>query len=267
MDTKKWLILLCLVTLVLVTACQGDKAATTDEVAEIPTQILTEISTETPTEPPEEDFPTPENTVEISEEDDGASDDVIIESLLDTEAMLERLGSYLLRPDDLPHSYYITEGGELHTTTLRLINDMGELEAKTYIRNTERIDGWWVQFKRTSKADFAPGTFECSIELFESQDGAQTAMTPDYYQLEQDESREFTLVDGGCDLGDHCEFYYSEKEDPTTELITAQYNVAFTYKNAFVWVMARGLTVDLEADYVLEAASSVLGKLENAPTK
>jgi hypothetical protein len=73
-------------------------------------------------------------------------------------------------------------------------------------------------------------------------------------------------VDGGCEIGDTCEFFYSEKEDPTTDLVTAQYNLAFTYKNAFVWVMARGLEIDLDADYVLEAAGIVFEKLENAPT-
>lgn len=267
MDTKKWLILLWLVALLLVTACQDDRAATTVEETEIPTLIPTLIPTEIPTDIPKEDPPTPENTAETSAEGVGKPEDTPIEPLLDSEAMLARLGGYLLRPDDLPHSYSLSEGGELHNTTLRLINDMGELKAKTYVRNTGRIDGWWVQLKRASKADFAPGTFENSIELFESQDGAQTAMTPDYYQLHQDESREYTLVDGGCDLGDRCEFYYSEKEDPATELVTAQYTVAFTYKNAFVWVMARGLTVDLEAGYVLDAARSVLGKLVTAPTK
>ena len=267
MDTKKWLTLFGLVAILLLTACQGDETQTLIEEVEIPTLAPTEIPTDIPTDILIEASPTPENPVETVVEVEAVPEEPGVESLLDTEAMIERFGNYVLRPDDLPHSYTLSEDGERHITTLRLINEWGELEAKTYVRNTGRIDGWWLQLKRTNKSDFAPGAFESSIELFETQEGARTAMAPDNFLLHKDESREYTLVDGGCDLGDHCEFYYSEREDPNTELITAQYNVAFTYKNAFVWVMARGLTVDLEANYVLEAANSVLGKLENAPTK
>jgi hypothetical protein len=167
----------------------------------------------------------------------------------------------------MPHQYFVPDDGEQHTSTLRLIQRMGEIEAKTYVKETGRIDGWWLELNRTSKADFAPGTFQSSIELFQSADGARMAMSPGYYELYQDENREYSRVEGGCDLGDQCEFFYSEKEDPATELVTAQYNVAFAYKNAFVWVMARGLQVDMDADYVLDAARAVFNKLADAPTQ
>jgi hypothetical protein len=144
---------------------------------------------------------------------------------------------------------------------------MGEVEAKTYVNDTGRLDGWWLELQRTNKEDFAPVSIESSIELFESDKGARTASSPDYFQLHDDETREYSPVAGGCNFGDHCEFFYSEKEDPITELIVAQYNVAFTYKNAFVWIMARGLEFDMDADYVLGAASTVLAKLESAPTE
>ena len=271
MNTKKRMFLIWLVTLFILTACQKDETATpvkqlvspTETPTVIPTAIPKESPTESPTEISPEDTPLPEatETMEV------ALEEPEIETLLDTEAMLDRLGDYVLRPEDLPHSYLRTDDGELHLTTLRLINQMGELEAKTYVRNTGRIDGWWLRLKRTNKEDFAPAAFESSVELFESSEGAQAAMTPENFQLHKDESREYSLIDDGCNLGDHCEFYYSEKVDPNTELITAQYNIAFTYKNAFVWVMARGLTVDLEDDYFLDAARSVLSKLESAPTK
>ena len=50
-------------------------------------------------------------------------------------------------------------------------------------------------------------------------------------------------------------------------MIIAQYNIAFTYKNAFVWIMARGLEFDMDADYMLDAANAILAKLESAPTE
>jgi hypothetical protein len=263
MVTKKWQILLCFVALLLLAACKGDGEATTVEEIESQTEISTVIPAELPTDIPPEDTPMSE---EVKQEDP-APEEPVAGNLLDAEAMIERFGNYVLRPEDLPHSYSLSEGGELHITTRRLINEMGELEAKTYVRNTGRIDGWWMKLDRTNKEDFAPGSFESMIELFDSQAGAQAAIAPENYQLHQDESRAYQLVDGGCDLGDRCEFYYSEKEEPTTELVIAQYNIAFTYKNAFVWVMSRGLIIDMEADYILDAARSVLAKLESAPTK
>ncbi len=275
MCKKYWLILVGLLLLLVATGCQGDKSVTEMEATEIPTLIPTEISLEKPTETPieiptdipEEEPPVQEATEEVVEEVETKPEEIAEGPLLDAQAMIDRLGTYVLRPDDLPHSYIMADDGERHLTTLRLINEMGELEAKTYVKNTGRIDGWWSRFKRTNKEDFAPAAFESSVELFETVEGAMTAMTPEYYQIHKDESREYNLIEGGCDIGDHCEIYYSEKEDPTTELVTAQYNVAFTYRNAFVWVMARGLVIDLEADYVLDAARSVLAKLQAAPTQ
>jgi len=208
-----------------------------------------------------------EKSEEKSDEDTGTTKKLVSVDLLDAEAMVDRLGKYLLRAEDLPHSYTIPEDGEQHTSTMRLIQEMGEIEAKTYVRDTGRIDGWWLRLKRTNKADFAPGSFESSIELFTSAAGAQTAMTPAYYLMYKDESREYSPVDGGCNLGDYCEFYYSEKKDPATELVTAQYNLAFSYRNAFAWVMARGLTIDMDPEYVIDAARAVLAKLEAAPTQ
>lgn len=273
MCKKYWLILAGLLLLLIATACQGDKSATKMEATEIPTlvptevpaQIPTEIPTEVPTEIPEVDSPVEGGGEEEVEEPEPEPEKIVEKPLLNAEEMLSRLGNYVLRPGDLPHSYTLSEDGERHLTTLRLINEMGELEAKTYVKNTGRIDGWWSRLKRTNKDDFAPSAFESSIELFDSKEGAQAAMSPDNFKLHQDESREHTPVKGGCDLGDHCEFYYSEREDPVTELVIAQYNVAFRYRNAFVWVMAQGLVVDLDADYVLDAARSVLVKLKEAP--
>jgi hypothetical protein len=271
MGRKTWLVLICLIGFLALLACRIGGAGSVTVMPENPTEISTESPTAAPTEAPTE-FPKEEPTVienppEENDEAESIPEGTPDESLLDAQAMLDRLGDYVLRPGDLPHAYNLPEGGELHMSNQRLINEMGQLEAKTYIRDTGRIDGWWLRLKRTNNDDFAPNAFESAIQLFETAEGAQLAMSPDHYQLHRDESREYQLLDGGCQLGDQCEFYYSEREDPATEVVVAQYNVAFTYKNAFVWVMARGLEIDLEADYVMDAARVVVRKLERAPTR
>lgn len=273
MKAVKWLVVIFLIAMLALTACKGKDQAEDTMSAQEESQAEEVMEESAPAESDEETAPS-EDTASTEDEpaaeeqgETGAAEEPATVALLDEAAIIDRLGDYLLRPEDMPHQYKIPEGGEQRTATIRLIQEMGEIEAKTYVKETGRIDGWWLQLQRSSKADFAPGTFESSIELFQTVDNAHMAMSPDYYALYQDESRQYNKVDGGCDLGDQCEFFYSEKEDPATELITAQYNVAFTYRNAFVWVMARGLQVDMDADYVLDAARVVFEKLEAAPTQ
>lgn len=255
MKSIKWLFTLILVAMLALTACKSKQVTSADDPASNPRGDDTQPN----------NFGAENDSIDGTEGGEEVKDEAGEESVLDTEAMAAHLGDFVLRPDDMSHSYYVPDGGEQRKATIRLIQDMGEVEAKTYVRDTRRVDGWWIKLQRANKIDFAPGAFESSLELFDNADGAQMAMSPAYYELFQDGDRSYSQVDGGCDLGDFCEFYYSEKEDPTTELITAQYNIAFTYKNAFVWVMARGLEIDMDSDYVLDAAGLVFNKLENAP--
>ena len=249
MKTTRWFILVLLVIALSLTACGPQDEPSTSEEAEKPKE-----SERTQDESMEKD-------------DDEPVDEPVDSTLLDAEKMVDILGDYLLRPGDLTEEYSIPEGGEQRMATIRLIQEMGEIEAKTYVKETGRIDGWWLEIQRKNKDDFAPNTFESTIELFDSEDGPRTAISPEHFQLHKDESREYRPVAGGCDLGDHCEFYYSEREEPTTEMIIVQYDIAFTYKNAFVWILARGLEYDMDADYIIEAAEKVLEKLESAPEK
>lgn len=256
MKSIKWLVTILLVAMLALTACKKKEDDGVSDTGSMPREDITQP----------DDVGEESDDLEEGNGEEEVVEDAVVETVLNAEAMVDRLGEYLLRPDDMPDPYFVPDGGEQRKATIRLIQDMGEIEAKTYVKDTGRVDGWWVELHRTNKADFAPGAFESSIELFDDADGAQMAMSPAYYVLYQDEDRSYSQVDGGCDLGDNCVFFYSEKEEPTTELISAQYNIAFTYKNAFVWVMARGLEIDMDADYVLEAANLVFDKLGTAPT-
>ena len=273
MKSIKWLFIILLLAALMLTACDKDKSETVTDTTS--SSVLVEETTQpepSPDQSTSEDKANADTVTETESETETETEteevkEVVDETLLNTQAMVDYLGNYLLRPDDMPHAYFIPDDGEQRRASIRLIQEMGEIEAKTYIKKTGRVDGWWLRLQRSNKADFVPYTFESSIELFDDAEGARRAMSPAYYYLYHDETRTYSRVDGGCDLGDTCEFFYSEKEDPATDLVTAQYNLAFTYKNAFVWVMARGLEIDLDTDYVLEAAGSVFEKLENAPTE
>nr|NIP43441.1 hypothetical protein [candidate division Zixibacteria bacterium]NIS47459.1 hypothetical protein [candidate division Zixibacteria bacterium]NIU15558.1 hypothetical protein [candidate division Zixibacteria bacterium]NIV07693.1 hypothetical protein [candidate division Zixibacteria bacterium] len=71
-------------------------------------------------------------------------------------------------------------------------------------------------------------------------------------------------IDNGCDFGDECIMYYYEKFDPATELTQLQYEVVFLYDNLLATVMGRGLDIDMNPDYILNAAEIMYGKIDAA---
>jgi hypothetical protein len=182
----------------------------------------------------------------------------------DPEVYASTLGNFVLRPDDLPNDYRIPENGEKRVSNLGVIQNVGEVAGKHYIVSTGRIDGWYLQLERRKKADVAPAAFESTIELFESSDGAQLALSPEWFKAYKDENKIPTWIESGCNFGDQCLFYYYESLDPATNLTKLEYDVAFAYKNVLVWVMGRGLDIDVTPDYVLNAAEAVYERLEAA---
>lgn len=182
------------------------------------------------------------------------------QSSFDPTVMENQLSSFVLRDDDLPDDYRLPAGGESSRTTLVLINEMGELQAKRYVLATGRVNGWMVQLERERKDAFAPSAMESSIQLFETNDGAKLALSPEWYPAYQD--GEPNWVDGGCDFGDECLFYQSSKTDPASQITTLRYDVAFVYRNALIWVMGRGLDIDVTPEYILGAAGAIYDKLD-----
>ena len=181
-------------------------------------------------------------------------------SSFDPSTMENQLSSFVLRDDDLPDDYRLPTGGESRRTTLVLINEMGELQAKRYVLATGRVNGWMIQLERERKDAFAPSAMESSIQLFETNDGAKLALSPEWYPAFQD--GEPNWVDGGCDFGEECLFYQSSKTDPASQITTLRYDVAFVYRNVLIWVMGRGLDIDVTPEYILDAAGAIYDKLE-----
>ena len=169
----------------------------------------------------------------VPEEEEPVAPPEVSESkgLFDAEAMVENLDDYVLRVEDMPNQYKIVTDGEQHLTNLKVINTVGEVDAKRYLAATTRMDGWSMELERVKKEELIPYTMYSQVEVFETADGAQAAFSPDWFHAYIDEERETHWIEGGCDIGDACIMYYYEKLDPTTELTTLQYEVAFVYKN------------------------------------
>jgi hypothetical protein len=184
------------------------------------------------------------------------------EDTFDPDEMENKLNQFVIRDEDLPHDYRLPPNAEFMLPTATLINEMGELAAKGYISSTGRINGWGIHLERVNKEDFAPVDMESRIELFKTGGGAALAISPEYFPAYQGDST-VTWVDGGCTIGDECLFYFSETHDPTTDLTKHRYEVAFVYRNVLVWVMGRGLDIDVTPEYILDAAETLYQKLDD----
>ncbi len=169
---------------------------------------------------------------------------------------------FVVRPEDLPDEFHIVAGSELPWTNKSIVLEMGEVQGKTYISETGRVDGWQMRLKRTDRTDIAPAVVESTIEIFETKDGARLALSEDWFKAYQDEDRDPDFISGGCNLGDECILYSYTDYDPATQLTYVRYEIAFVYENVLVWIGTDGLDIDHDESYLLDAAQVILDRLE-----
>ena len=181
---------------------------------------------------------------------------------LDAEEFAKVQNDYLLRPDDLEVNYFIESGGEKRRGNRLIILEMKEVEGKNYVLDTGRVDGWYVNLRKSDRTDIAPSTYTNTIDIFEAKAGARLALSPEYFKAYTDDEREFEFLDENCDYGDECILYTSERFDAATGLSVIRYDVAFVYGNVLVWISATGLDVDISEEDIHEAAQIVVDKLE-----
>jgi len=181
---------------------------------------------------------------------------------LDAEEFAKVQNDYVLRPDDLEVNYFIESGGEKRRGNRLIILEMKEVEGKNYVLDTGRVDGWYVNLRKSDRTDIAPSTYTNTIDIFETKAGARLALSPEYFQAYTDDEREFEFLDENCNYGDECILYTSERFDAATGLTVIRYDVAFVYGNVLLWISATGLDVDISEEDIHEATQIVVDKLE-----
>jgi hypothetical protein len=182
-------------------------------------------------------------------------------AIFDVTEMEDQLSNFVIRDEDLPDNYRLPPEGEFIITTQTLMSEMGELQGKQYVSDTGRVSGWGIELEREYKEDFAPYAFESRVELFETSQGAELALSSEWFPAYQGES-DIEWVEEGCDLGDECLFYYIETYDAASQITKERYEVAFRYSNVLIWIMGRGLDIDVSPEYVLDAAQTLYDKLD-----
>jgi hypothetical protein len=170
---------------------------------------------------------------------------------------------HVLRPADMEYGYHVDEGAEIRFGNAYYVGDLGELQAKTFIAETGRVDGWKISLRRNSSSDFTPAIFDNYVEVYETSEGASAAISPAWFWAYTDPKQApDDFIDESCNIGQECLLYSYTKFDPATGLTTERYDVVFRFHNIITWVSAHSLDVEVSEQDALNAAQFLYDKLQ-----
>ena len=183
-------------------------------------------------------------------------------NVLPVNELVKEARYHVLRPDDLAANYYLAQGGEKPLTNDHVILSMKVANGKQYILDTGRVDGWEITLLRSSNTDITPEKYNSSISIFETSEGASTALSPQYFWAYTNEDQQpDEILDESCKVGSECILFAYEDYNRVSGVTKMRYDVAFRYKNALVWVSAFGLDIETTPEHVLEAAEIIYQRL------
>jgi hypothetical protein len=170
---------------------------------------------------------------------------------------------FVLTPEDFQVSYFIVPGGKSPFTNKEVVEMVGQVPGKEYILKTGRIDGWETDLGKSNISDIGPSTYRSTVQIFETNDGASTAIGQDWFWSTDNERAPNSIEESKCSVGDQCvlrsyQTYYVE-----SGLTKVRYEVLFRHKNVLVWVSARGLDIETKEDNAIDAAETIFDRLKN----
>jgi len=171
---------------------------------------------------------------------------------------------FLLEKGDLPADakYYVPNQLWISPDhNDEVIGRMGENDGGKYLRETGRIDGWYIFFKRGSSRVPAPKELSHRISQFESCEGALIAVEKyTAYKIDN----KYEMVDDDYDLGDKTVISKYRELQPGGEYIV-RYYVETAYRNYVSQILAYGYEEKFDLEYVIQIAEIALELLADAP--
>jgi hypothetical protein len=181
----------------------------------------------------------------------------------DQDTFIVKMNKLVLTPDDMKDRYTIVPGGNLHMSNSQLSNNMGAAFGKPFILNTGRVDGWDLSMERINPDDFTPEFVRSRVEIYETTDGASTALSEEWFWANQIEERmPDKFLDRSCNVGKDCLTFMYREVKPGAGTATERYDVAYRYDNIVVWVFIKGSEGEVTEDLVLEYGQMVLDKIK-----
>lgn len=180
--------------------------------------------------------------------------------IIDPNVFIRAQNDLVLRPDDFDANYKIPVGEEARFSNDQVQYDRGQNEGKTYITTTGRVDGYMLHIERVSSTDITPASFESTVEVFETTDGASLVFSDEWLWVDINEKWDLQ-EESSCDIGDECQISSYIYYDQAANLTSLRYDVFFRYHNVVAFVSGRSLEVDINAQSVLDAAQTLHDKL------
>jgi len=184
-------------------------------------------------------------------------------SEVNQDTFIVKMNSLVISPGDMESKYTIIPGGNLHMSNSQLSNNMGAAFGKPFILNTGRVDGWDMTMERVNPDDFTPEYLRNRVEIYETAEGASTALSEDWFWAYQVEDRlpdEF--LDTSCNLGPDCLTFKYVEAKPGAGYAIERYDVAFRYQNVVGWVFIKGSFGEVSEELVLEYGQMLLDKIK-----
>lgn len=175
---------------------------------------------------------------------------------------------FILQRMDLPEDggYYLPGDkwvGRLSNE--EVISTWNAIEAKEFITKSKRIDGWFVNYKRSAKKTTLPEKVYCLVEKYSTFQGANLTLTEEFNTLEKylNKYKMTKSDDAYPELGDMYVTYYREWKDGPGD-VKLDYLITATYYNFSISCKAIGFRGEFETKLVAKMVGAILERLKNS---
>lgn len=211
-----------------------------------PTKTPTSVPTNTPTPLPS---PTPTFTPSPTP---------------DTRVILTTSKAFLCEKSDLPAkgSYILPNSGWISPHhNYEIIQQWGQEKGQRYLDETGRVDGWWVEYYRSSNNEVLPKYIFCNVIQHKTSEGAHISLTK-YNEVAMHEPG-YKVFPDSPQIGDEAIVFYktytSDAGVPSKILF-----LEFRYRNYVVRIAGDGSEQEVKLDTLIPVAKSVLKRLQEA---
>lgn len=174
-----------------------------------------------------------------------------------------KMNEFVLRPGAMESAYQVDPGSDRRMSNAQLATEWGPAFAKAYIGATGRVDGWNLAMQRVNTYDFTPEYIQSRVEIYADAEGASTALSEEWFWAYQIEGlRPDQFLDKNCNVGGDCVSYMYSNAKAGSGAVNERYDVALRYKNAVIWVYAKGQQGEVSENMVLEYAQMVLDNVK-----
>ena len=180
---------------------------------------------------------------------------------VETDELVLNLTGLTLLPKDLPGNYN-TEYTTRYSNE-QLVNTLGAAEGKSYVIDTNRVDGWQVYYSRVGSAQIVPEFYFNRAEVFETSQGAKLALSEDiFWAYTDDDKTPDEWLDKSCRYGQKCLLFSYREIKPGAGAANVRIDMAFSHKNVMVWLYVTGVEGEATEQHLFDAAEIIIDRID-----